>query len=126
MSKYPLASLAIALLLTGCASNPSPSTDPYPGSGGLFLGTPSQADVQSGRSVFTPGKIDFAKVGVTSKQDVVKTLGPPAWWQTKKDGTSTMGYDFVEVSGFMGMRKVVRASFTFSANLVLAAIDKPQ
>lgn len=126
MSKSLVVTITMALLLTGCASNQSGLTDPYPGSGGLLFGTPSPTDVQSGRSVFTPGKLDFAKIGVTTKHDVVKVLGKPAWWQTDKSGTSVMGYDFVEPSAFMGMRRVVRASFKFDTKLMLTGIDRPQ
>lgn len=124
MNRVFLVAIATAIL-AGCASNPGLS-DPFPGSGGGYFGAPSHKDVQSGRSVLTPGKLDFAKVGITTKQDVVKALGQPAWWKTNKDETSAMGYDFVEPTSFMGMQKVVRASFKFDASLVLTELERPR
>ncbi len=91
MKKLLIASITTALL-AGCAG--TGGKDPYPGSGGLFLGTPSAADIKSGRSVYDAGKFTPFKVGVTTKQDVVDRLGKPAWWDSKGD-SSSLGYDYV-------------------------------
>jgi hypothetical protein len=118
--------LALSVVLAGCSSFPSRAVDPYPGSGGLIMGTPSNADVDSGRAVFTEGKLDFAIVGKTTKSEVVTHLGRPAWWRTEKDGSSMMGYDFVEETPIIwGFRRVVRASFTFDKAMVLTRVDPP-
>jgi len=117
--------LIISLLLCTAGAFAGSLKDPYPGSGGLILGTPSDQDVQSGRSVYTPGKLASLKVGVTTKQEVVALLGEPANWSTEPDGTSELGYDFVSTHEAFGLRKVLRASFTFDKNLVLFKIDAP-
>ena len=114
------------LLLCTAGATAGSHQDPYAGSGGLFLGTPSDTDVQSGRSVFTPEKLALLKVGVTTKQEVVNSLGEPANWSSKPDGTSELGYNFVSTNEMFGMRKVLRASFTFDKDLVLSKIDAPE
>lgn len=93
--------------------------DPAQGSGGVFLGTPRAADIQSGRSVFDAAKFDSLVVGRTSKRDVVAALGKPAWWQTRPDGTSSLGYDFVG-SRDNPLQKIERATFDFGADFVLS------
>lgn len=117
--------LMMLLLCTAGASAAS-YQDPYAGSGGLFMGTPSDTDIQSGRSVYIPEKLASLKVGVTTKQEVVDALGEPANWSSKPDGTSTLGYDFVSANEMFGMRKVLRASFAFDRDLVLSEIDAPE
>lgn len=100
--------------------------DPYPGSGGLFLGTPSDEDVQSGRSVYTPDKLAPLTVGVATKQEVVDLLGKPANWSSEPDGSSELGYNFVSTHEMFGMREVLRASFTFDKHLILSRINAPE
>jgi hypothetical protein len=118
------AAILVAICLVACSS-PSTRADPYPGSGGLFLGTPRAEDVRSGRSVFDVARFASFKVGTTSKQDVVKVLGPPAWWKSNPDSTSAMGYDFVRKESFLGMQKIERATFTFDSNLLLSKAEYP-
>ena len=100
--------------------------DPTPGSGGLFLGTPSDGDVQSGRSVYTPDKLAPLTVEITTKQQVVDLLGKPANWSSEPDGSSELGYNFVSTHEMFGMREVLRASFTFDKHLVLSKINAPE
>lgn len=120
-----LATLCFAsTLIIGCSSS-SMLKDPYPGAGGLFLGTPSSEDIQSGRAVFDLAKFSSFKVGVTTKHDVVRRLGKPAWWDTASNGTSSMGYDYVRKESFLGMSKVERARFTFNSDLILSKADYP-
>lgn len=109
--------------LVGCAT--SPVADPYPGTGGLFLGTPSAADIRSGRAIYDPAKFADFSVGRTTKQQVARSLGQPAWWQSKPDGTSSMGYDYVRRESFMGMQKIERAVFTFNSQMFLEKADYP-
>jgi len=118
--------LMILLLLCAAGASAGSLKDPYPGSGGLMLGTPSDKDVQSGRSVYTPEKLAPLKVAITTKQDVVELLGEPANWSSETDGTSELGYNFVSTHEMFGMRKVLRATFTFDKNLILSKIDAPE
>jgi len=117
--------LILALFLCTAGVLAGSLKDPYPGDGGLILGTPSDKDIQSGRSVYTPGKLAPLKVGITTKQEVVDLLGEPANWSSDADGTSELGYDFVSTHEMFGLRKVLRASLTFDKNLVLSKIDAP-
>src|SRR5579872_3197785 len=77
-----------------CASRPSlaqsarPSADPYPGSGGRFFGTPGWP------ASYKPEKFSSFRVGVTTKAQVVATLGKPEGWVTNPDGTSQLGYAY--------------------------------
>ena len=116
----------IALLLCSSVAAAGEGKDPYPGSGGMFLGTPSHEDVQSGRAVYTPERIASLKVGVTTKHQVVELLGKPANWSSETDGTSQLGYDFVAAEGMFGMRQVVRLSLSFNEHMVLTEIEAPE
>lgn len=116
------------LILLGALSASSFATtpiDPYPGSGGYFMGTPSEADIQSGRAIFTDEKCSGFSIGLTAKADVVAKLGPPAGWSSERDGTSLLEYDFVEASGMMGMRRVIAATFNFDHGMKLYKIACP-
>lgn len=118
----------LTILLLFCAADVSADSlkDPYPGTGGLFLGTPGDEDIQSGRSVYTSDRFAPLAVGVTSKQEVVDLLGKPANWSSNPDGTSELGYNFVSSQEMFGMREVLRASFTFDKDLILTRVDAPQ
>src|SRR6266700_1074238 len=94
------------------------TSDPYPGSGGLFLGTPDRKEVDSGRINFTPERFASFKVGSTTKAQVTALLGKPAGWLTNPDGTSQLEYDYVEAGGVSDLRKIVYAFFTFDGNRV--------
>lgn len=117
--------VALCALLTACAVAPRQSPDPYPGSGGLFLGTPSQAEIDSGRINFTPKRFSAFRVGATTKAEVVKKLGKPAGWMTKSDGTSELEYDYMGESLLPGMRRVIYTFFTFDSDRILSEMQYP-
>jgi hypothetical protein len=123
--------LAVALCVPSTAQSSSPSPDPYPGSGGLFLGTPSQSKIDSGKFNFSKSRFASFKIGVTTKSEVVKALGAPAGWTTDADGKSQLEYDYVSpvdpmTAKFgMPMRRVMYTFFSFDASRVLTRITYP-
>jgi outer membrane protein assembly factor BamE (lipoprotein component of BamABCDE complex) len=128
-----VAVLAI-LLVTGCSKSsseqpsralPSDASDPYPGDGGLFQGTPDRKDVDSGRINFAPEKFASLKIGSTTKVQVAALLGKPAGWLTETNGTSQLEYDYVEPGGASDLRKVIYVYFTFDAKRVLTRLEYP-
>jgi hypothetical protein len=122
--KSLISSVVVMLFLVGCGSSSVQGGDPYPGSGGLYLGTPSKADIESGRAVFDPAKFSSFQVGTTTKREVVAALGEPANWKSNPDGTSELGYNYVapEPSAF---RRIKEARFTFNRNYVLSGVELP-
>lgn len=132
---YRLTCVLLAVALCGCATAPSstssPSPDPYPGSGGLFLGTPSRSDVESGKANFSKKRFASFKIGATTKSEVVAALGAPAGWSTKADGASQLEYDYVTpvdpLSARFGMpmRSVMHTFLSFNASRVLTRITYP-
>ena len=106
-------------------AQPTDKSDPYPGDGGLFLGTPDRKEVDSGRINFTPERFASFKVGSTTKAQVVALLGKPAGWLTKGDGTSQFEYDYVEPGGVSDLRKIMYAFFAFDSNKVLTRVVYP-
>lgn len=123
--------LSVALCSCATAPSSSPSPDPYPGSGGLFLGTPSRAEIDSGKVNFSKNRFASFKIGATTKSEVVKALGAPAGWSTEADGTSQLEYDYVSpvnplTAQFgMPMRRVMHTFFSFDASKVLTRITYP-
>ena len=113
------------VLLCSAVAIAGESKDPYPGSGGLYMGAPSHEDVQSGRSVYSEEKISSLKVGVTTKQQAVDIFGEPANWSHEPDGTSMMEYAFVEAEGMLGLRRIVRLQLSFDKHLLLSKIQAP-
>lgn len=103
----------------------SNTLDPYPGSGGLFLGTPDRKDVDSGRINFTPERFASFKVGSTTKAQVAALLGKPAGWLTETNGTSQVEYDYVEPGGVSELRKIIYVFFTFDDKRVLTRLTYP-
>jgi hypothetical protein len=99
--------------------------DPYPGSGGLFLGTPDRKDVDSGRINFTSERFASFQIGSTTKAQVTALLGKPAGWLTDTNGASELEYDYVEPGGASDLRKIMRAFFTFESNTVLTRLTYP-
>jgi hypothetical protein len=99
--------------------------DLYVGSGGSFLGTHSEEDIQSGRAIFSPEKCSDFSVGKTTKGEVVEKLGHPVGWSTEPDGTSLLEYDYVQSTGTLGMRQVIATFFSFDRSLVLFKIKCP-
>lgn len=120
--KMLLAVVITSALAVGCASL---GADPYPGSGGLYFGTPSKADVESGRAVLGEAKYSSFQIGTTTKRQVVEKLGEPANWTTNPDGTSQLGYSYVQRERVM-FRQVKEARFTFDRNLVLTEMRLPK
>jgi hypothetical protein len=118
-----LAAISIFALVS-CAGSSNPR-DPYPGSGGAFLGTPSDKDIKSGRALFTAEKCSAFKVGETTKAEVVEKLGGPAGWSTERDGTSILEYNYVEATGAFGMRRVTATFFSFDRSMMLFKIKCP-
>ncbi|SRR5258706_7791022 len=140
-------SIAATILIAGCGKQSSSSSvtprpasatqssprvlqsadrsDPYPGSGGLFLGTPDRKDVDSGRIDFTPERFASFKIGSTTKAEVTGLLGKPAGWLTDTNGTSQLEYDYVAPGGVSDLRKIVHAFFTFDANRVFTRLTYP-
>ncbi len=119
MKTFPFACLLL-VLLTGC-SVPTAApvrNDPYPGNGGVYLATPTEADIMSGHAVYDPPLFESLRVGVTTKWEVVNLLGKPAWWQTKPDGTSILGYDYVGKRQ-TSIQQIKRATLSFGPDLVL-------
>ncbi|SRR6266704_2721460 len=139
--------MATIILIAGCGkkSSSSPATppsaaatqssspvaqstaasDPYPGDGGLFLGTPDRKDIDSGRINFTSEKFASLKIGSTTKAQVAALLGKPAGWLTKPDGTSQLEYDYVEPGGASDLRKIIYVFFTFDGKRVLTRLSYP-
>jgi hypothetical protein len=113
---------ALLICMCGCASDPS---NPYSGSGGLFLGTPSKSAIESGKIDFSPSRFASFKVGVTTKKETVALLGKPAGWLTRADGTSQLEYDFVAPEIAPGMRRVMAVFLTFDANRLLTRLTYP-
>lgn len=111
------------LLLGACAGLPG-ADNPYPGSGGLYMGTPSKTDIESGRAVFNAVKFASFKPGVTTKKQVAAALGRPSNWRTLADGSSEMGYDYVD-SRPSFFRQVKEARFVFDPALVLKEMRLP-
>ena len=103
----------------------SDTSDPYPGSGGLFLGTPDRKDVDSGRINFTPERFVSFKIGSTTKAQVTALLGKPAGWLTETNGTSQLEYDYVEPGGASDLRKIIYVFFTFDDKRVLTRLTYP-
>lgn len=132
---YKLSCVLLAIALCSCAtatpSTPLPSPDPYPGSGGLFLGTPSRSEVESGKANFSKKKLASFKIGATTKSEVAKALGAPAGWSTEVDGKSQLEYDYVSpvdpmTAKFgMPMRRVMHTFFSFDTSRVLTRITYP-
>ena len=119
-------SILFLAALSGCASIPSQTPDdPYPGSGGVFLGTPSQKDIDSGKIDFTTERFASFKIGVTTKTEVVNALGEPAGWRTKPNGTSQLEYDYVDAPSALGMRQVIYTFFTFDSAKLLSRVTYP-
>jgi hypothetical protein len=114
-----LFSLSLATLAAG-------QTDPYPGSGGLFLGTPTQEEIASGKIDFDKSKFAALKIGTTTKNEVVAALGKPAGWLANEDHTSQLEYDYVGPNNAAGMRRIAHVFFTFDKKMVLTRIDYPE
>jgi len=110
------AALFCSVVLAGCVTS-------YDGTGGGLFGTPSAADIRSGRADFDPDKFAAFKVGSTTKPEVIATLGKPAYWQTKTDGTSALMYQYVLPGGML--RQVVYVWFYFDATKVLMRMQVP-
>ena len=123
----------LSIGVCGCAlASPQSSVpDPYPGSGGLFLGTPNQAEINSGKINFSKDRFASFKIGATTKADVVKALGAPAGWSTDANGKSQLEYDYVSpvdpmTAKFgMPMRRVMHTFFSFDTSKVLTRITYP-
>jgi hypothetical protein len=120
--------LILCLAISSCVSGPSgaptstPVGDPYPGSGGKFLGTPSFP------SKFDTSKFSAFQVGTTTKAQVATTLGKPDGWVTRNDATSQFEYAYAgETSRLAGqtMTKIVYVLFTFDANKTLVKLEYP-
>jgi hypothetical protein len=105
--------------------SPFVPSDPYTGSGGLFLGTPCQSDVDSGRIDFSVERFASFRIGSTTKAQVIAALGKPAGWLTQPDGTLMLEYDYVGPKELLGMRRVLHPSFTFNKENVLTRMDYP-
>lgn len=118
-----LAAISI-ISLVSCAGSSKPR-DPYPGSGGVILGTPSEKDIKSGKALFTADKCSAFKVGETTKVEVVEKLGRPAGWSTERDGTSILEYDYIEATSAFGMQRVIATSFGFDRSMMLYKIKCP-
>jgi len=142
-----IGNLAATILMAGCGKQSSSSSatpppaaatqssalvvqsaetsDPYSGSGGIFLGTPDRKDVDSGQINFTPDRFATFKIGSTTKAQVVALLGKPAGWLTDTNGTSQLEYDYVEPGGVSDLRRIMYAFVTFDGNRVLTRITYP-
>jgi hypothetical protein len=103
----------------------SDTADPYPGSGGLFFGTPDRENVDSGRIDFTPERFASFKVGSTTKAQVTSLLGKPDGWLTETNGTSQLEYDYVEPGEASALRKIIYAFLTFDDKRVLTRVKYP-
>ena len=114
-----------AMLLLSFSCFAADQKDPYPGSGGLFLGTPSQEDIASGRAVYKPERFATFVLGATTKSQVVEALGVPAGWSREPNMTSMLEYDYVDAEGMMGMRRVRAIFLHFDKKMVLTKIDLP-
>lgn len=121
--RFIITALLFALSLATLAAG---QTDPYPDSGGMFLGTPTQEEITSGKINFDKNKFAALKIGTTTKSEVVAVLGKPAGWQTNEDHTSQMEYDYVGPKNGAGMRRIANVFFTFDKNMVLTKIDYPE
>lgn len=100
------------------------SDDPYSGDGGAMFGTPQEMV-----SAYDPHVFDKFKIGVTTKSEVVKSLGKPEMWFTDADGTSTLNYPYFERGdvglAVLGMAHRVSIGFKFDARKTLTAIQLP-
>ena len=125
----PAASILMASLLvapvTAAIPNPTQVQDPYAGSGGLFLGTPSREDIESGRIDFTAERFAAFKTRTTTKAELAGALGRPAGWMTNPDGSSQLEYDYIETTRFMGMRQVMHTFFIFDPKGILVRVRYP-
>lgn len=117
--------LLILLWVFAATSVAGTLPDPYSGSGGAFLGTPSEQDIQSGRAIFGPEKCSSFTVGKTTKLEIIEKLGRPAGWSTERDGTSLLEYDYVEPAEMFGMQRVIATFFNFDRSLMLFKIKCP-
>lgn len=105
------------------AANAPPGDDPYSGSGGALFGTPQEMIAN-----YDPSAFAAFKPGVTTRNDVVKALGKPEWWETEKDGSSAFGYSYNKpdpATAAMGLVPRVTVSFRFDAKKILTAISLP-
>lgn len=124
-SKIFTLSVLLCRSVVAWPQEPQKVVDPFPGSGGLFLGTPSAERIASGSIDFTTKRFDSFKVGTTTKAEVVKILGKPAGWMSDPDGKSQLEYDYIEAPGSLGMRRVMYTFFTFNSAMVLTRISYP-
>lgn len=115
----------LLIILCGCESELNQRSDPYPGSGGLSMGAPSQKDIDSGKIDFDPERFASFKIGVTTKSEVVRALGKPVAWRTSDNGTSQLEYTYIDPPGPLGMRRVMTTLFTFDAAKVLTRMWYP-
>lgn len=122
---YRIVPILFLAVLCGCGGASSQLSDPYPGSGGRFLGTPSQAAIDSGKINFTTARFSSFKIGVTTKAEVVDALGKPAGWHTKPDGSSMLEYDYIGASEPPGMRRIMYTMFFFNPDKILVRYTYP-
>ena len=115
-----LAGLVLVFSVAGCSIWTS-SNGPVVGSGGLFQGTPSASDIQSGKAIFRPGKFSKFEIGETRNAEVVGRLGQPNGWETNQSGELTMQYWYVE-SATAAIQMIIYTEFRFGSNGVLASM----
>lgn len=96
--------------------------NPYSGNGGALFGNPGGMV-----SSYDPKRFDAFRVGSTTKEQVVESLGAPEAWTTGDDGTSTLMYSYdMPALPVLGMSQRVIVSFTFNGKKILTAVELPK
>ncbi len=98
--------------------------DPYSGTGGVLMGTPSAMLV-----TYDPRTFARFREGATTKAEIVKALGRPEAWTTEPNGVTHITYSYSKptpTAASVSMEQRVMVSFTFNSKRVLTAINLPK
>jgi hypothetical protein len=105
------------------AQAPPPGSDPYAGNGGALFAQPSEMLTE-----YDPALFASLRPGVTGRDEVLKVLGKPEWWDTGDDGASVFGYSYSRSFGAgapLGMTERVQVSVRFDAHKVVTQVELP-
>lgn len=99
-------------------------SDPYGGEGGAIFGMPQEL-----LTAYDADRFRAFRRNVTTRDEVIATLGRPESWSTDERGASTLGYSYLrasEVTAVLGMTERVQVTLEFNAAKVLTRVRLPR